>query len=129
MISLTLDADIAEDEDLLGLNVGDLQTGIEVGTDSITGTLKYVTGYTGFSGDAEEQEGNYLALHAECADADSVSIRLAPKEEEKTIDADGLMILRITDKTTQKLHITAHKSGEEDYERVYSLEGLTLEEE
>lgn len=124
---LAVDADIAAGTDLLGKVVANLQTGITVGTDAITGTLKYVTGYTGFSGDVSEQSGNYLALHAACSGADSITVKWGANGTEKTLDADGLMVLRITNKDTQVLYVTAKKSGEPDYVKAYSLAGLTLE--
>lgn len=40
-----------------------MQSNITVANDKITGTLHYVTDYTGFSGDPAEQNGNFLALN------------------------------------------------------------------
>ena len=69
-----------------------------VGNDAISGTLHYVTGYTGFSGDASEQEGNYLALHFEAEDATSISVKVIGSEHgPATLDEDGLLVLRIRD--------------------------------
>ena len=45
-----------------GKTVSSLQDNVVVNDDSIGGTLKYVTGYTGFSGETSEQSGHYLAL-------------------------------------------------------------------
>lgn len=53
---------IPSDMDLLGKVVGDLQKDCGVSVDNLVGTLHYVTDYTGFSGDPEEQEGHYLAF-------------------------------------------------------------------
>ena len=58
-----MDDTIPDGVSLLGKELSDLQSGVSVGQDAIAGTLKYVTGYTGFSGDPAEQEGHYLALH------------------------------------------------------------------
>lgn len=55
---------IAAGFDLLGKVVADLQKDTAINTSKIFGTLKYVTDYTGFSGDPELQEGNYLAIKA-----------------------------------------------------------------
>ena len=52
-----------------------MQEGVTVSDGVIGGTLHYVTGYTGFSGLPEEQEGNYLALYAEAEDATSIAVR------------------------------------------------------
>ena len=53
---------IPADMDLLGKVVGDLQKDVGASADNLVGTLHYVTGYTGFSGDPEEQEGHFLAF-------------------------------------------------------------------
>ena len=45
-------------DNVLGKATSDLQDNVVVGANSITGTLKYVTGYTGFSSKVEEQSGN-----------------------------------------------------------------------
>ena len=62
----------------------------------INGTLKYVTGYTGFSGDPEEQEGNFLALHAAAEGATSIGWRpLGSTADPAILDNDGLLVLKI----------------------------------
>lgn len=131
LITLQTKADIAAETDLFGKVVADLQTGITVGTDAITGTLKHVTGYTGFSGDPDLQSGNYLALHITCEEADSISVLLDPTEGsgEVTLDDDGIIVLRVEDKDTQVVKVTAHKTGTPDYTKVYSLTGLMCQEE
>ena len=88
----TIDADIADSIDLLGKVASDLQEGVFIDDGKVFGTLKYVTGYTGFSGRADEQEGYYLALHYECEGADSIKINGV------TLDSDGLHILIIKKK-------------------------------
>lgn len=45
-----------------GKSVSDLQNDIVINDDSISGTLNYVTGYTGYSGDTDLQSGYYIAL-------------------------------------------------------------------
>ena len=124
--SITVDANISATTDLLGKSVTNLQSGIVVGPDSISGTLKYVTGYTGFSGDVSEQSGNYLAVHIASDEADSIKIELlGGTTGEKTLDEDGLLILRITDAQSESLKVTAVK-GTETATKIYSLAGLTL---
>lgn len=62
--------------DLLGKTEGDLSDGVVIKEgESIrdqyaVGTLKHVTGYTGFSSETEEQEGYYLAFKVVGAPAD-----------------------------------------------------------
>ena len=95
-MSLTVDADISSDTDLLGKAVTDLQKDVTIGKDAIGATLQYVTGYTGFSGDTTEQEGNYLALHFEDEGADSISVQIIGSDHEpSTLDDDGLLVAQI----------------------------------
>lgn len=73
--------------------------------------MHYVEGYTGFSGDPEEQEGNYLALHLEDDDATSVSVKVVGSEHDPvTLDPDGLLVLRIRD-IAQGLDVWTVKDG------------------
>ena len=123
--SLTVDADITVD--LLGKSASDLQSGITIGSENITGTLKYVTGYTGFSGDVEEQSGNYLALHFAADNADSIVVELVNGiHGPKPLDADGILIARVTNKSTQTIRVTATK-GEETVTKTFGLAGLVVE--
>lgn len=128
-LSLTLAADIAADTDLLGKVVSDLQSGIEVSEDNkITGTLKFVTGYTGFSGDASEQSGNYLAVHATAEEGAVIKAELiGGLHGEVTLDEDGILIVRITS-NLQALKFSATTSAGTQT-TIYDLSGLTLEEE
>lgn len=93
----------------------------------ITGTLKYVDDYTGFSGDPDLQEGNYLVFHAEVPDEDGVTIT-ATMDNTSTLDSDGIAVFRVRDKSTQTLTVVASKEGYESVTKVYSLSGLTCEE-
>lgn len=108
----------------------DLQSDIKVDGSVITGNLKYVTGYTGFSGDPAEQEGNYIALHAETDfEADEITLELinGTVGHPVTLDSDGLMVVRITNKDTQKIRIVATK-GSRTRIKLYDLSGLKLAE-
>ena len=130
LITLSVDADIPAGNVLLGKSATDLQTDVEVGEDSITGTLKYVTGYTGFSGAVAEQSGNYLALYAEANGADSITIELVGGTvgHPVTLDSDGLAVFRITDKDNQYIRYVAYE-GEHTVVKEYRLSGLTLNAE
>lgn len=114
---------------MLGKSVTNLQSNISVGDNAITGTLKHVTGYTGFSGKAEEQSGNYLAFHCEAEGADSITVELIgglSGRGEVTLDGDGLVILRISN-TAQQVRLKAYKNGNAGLIKTYSLTGLTLQ--
>ena len=92
--------------------------------ETISGTLKYVTGYTQFSGTVSEQSGHYLAVKIE-SDA-TLSVKDTANGEYSALDSSGIAVIRITDKNAQKLYIKAVKSGQTT-EFVYDLSGLTLE--
>lgn len=121
---MTVDAAIPSTLDLLGLNVEDLQENISISDDNvISGTLKYVTDYTGFSGNVAEQQGNYLALHFDVPDVDGVTLTV----NGTTLDTDGVIVL-IVDDTTKKVRATASKAGYPDVTKTCTLTGLTLNE-
>ncbi len=92
LAAYTIDADIQDSVDLLGKKASDLQKGVFVVDGKVFGTLKYVTGYTGFSGRADEQQGYYLVLHFACEGADSIKVN------DVTLDSDGIHILIIKKK-------------------------------
>lgn len=125
---MSVDADIPASEDLFGLHVDDLQTNVAVSGNRFTGTLKYVTGYTGFSSNPAEQEGNYLAIHAADPTADSVTVEVVGGTAgERQLDSDGLIVLLIRNKTTQSVRVKSYKDGVVKDVKNLSLTGLTLE--
>lgn len=127
---MSIDADISASEDLFGLHVDDLQENVVIGATGITGTLKYVDDYTGFSSKTEEQSGNYLAIHAADSNADSVTVEvIGGTAGPRTLDSDGLIVLRIADKNTQSIQVKSYKDGVAKDTKNYSLTGLTLETE
>lgn len=125
---MSLDANIGASVDLLGKVVSDLQENIAISNKALTGTLKYVEGYTGFSGDPTLQEGNYLAIHVDGVPADAkVKVELiGGTYGEVTLDADRICILRIAN-VNQKIKVEAIK-GKDVITEIYDLSGLTLEE-
>lgn len=112
-----------------GKEVDDLQSNIEIneGSRQIVGTLRYVTGYTGWSGDPDLQSGNYLALDFAATPVDSVTtvevIGGASEGNPITID-DGYCVFRITDRK-QRIKVRT-VSGDNVIERVYGLGSLKL---
>lgn len=83
--------------------------------------MKYVTGYTGFSGDPELQEGNYVALKFTGA-ADRVRVKIDPSYaglDWVTLDPDRIDILKIHD-NAQKIMVE-QKVGTEITTSEYSL--------
>lgn len=93
------------------MKTSQLQEGITVNGNKITGTLHYVKGFTGFSGLSEEQEGHFLVM------------QYVPDPYEP----DLTMCSRITDKEKQKLEVYAELNGVKSETTVYDISGLTLE--
>jgi hypothetical protein len=126
---LSVDADVPASEDLFGKVVGDLQTGVTVSSDGISGTLKSVSDYTGFSSDVSMQSGHYLAIHCAVPDMADATITVEIVNGfsgPRTLDTDGLIVLRIADKDTQSIRVVASKEGFAPVTRTFSLSELTL---
>lgn len=107
-----------------------MQAGIQISDNGITGTLKAVSDYTGFSSVAEEQAGHYLALHCEVPDEEDVTITVevvGGHSGPVTLDSDGIIIDRI-ESTSQSIKVTASKAGYDTAVKTYALTGLTLED-
>ena len=122
LAGLVVDATIGDSVDLLGKYVDDLEEDVAVSNGSISGTLKYVTEYIGFSGDPEEQEGNYLALYYRVPEVTTNTSTV-------TLDPDGLHIIRIKGGKVlgKKITVTASKEGYKTIKRVYALDNLVCE--
>lgn len=132
MTGLTVN-DTITDTELSAFNKGvsDLQTGVTFGANAIKGTLKHITGWTEFSSVAEEQNGNYLVFKSTLTDADKITVQLIGAKSTRgaqELDADGIAIFRITDKDAQMVQVVAYKDGKVQ-QKLYSLRGLTLQEE
>ena len=114
--------------DLYGKAASDLQSEIAISDSNVvSGTLEYVSGYTGYSETAEEQEGNYLALQFSC-DLPGATFTAALGEDAVEVSEDGIAVFRITDKATQTINVVASYPGFPDLELTLTLTGLTLEE-
>ena len=92
--------------------------------------MKHVTGYTGFSSNTSEQEGNYLALkiEAEPAEAETVVELVGGTKGPVTLDDDMNIVLLIKNKDTQSIKVTVD-DGKDSATKTYGLIGLTLETE
>lgn len=119
---LTTDVEIAADEDLFGKVVANLQENIEIKENEIVGSLKYVTGYTGFSSDESMQSGNYLAIHNETNNDEPIFVELVGGVSgPRQLDSDGIIVLRIANKQ-QIVRVTSGNAIKE-----YSLANIILE--
>jgi len=121
-LTITVSA-IPSGVDLFGKDATDLQENIAISDDKITGTLKYVTDYTGFSSNPAEQQGNYLAIHAEANDeAATVKVGITKMT---TLDEDGNIVL-IVKGTSTPVTITAEAEGKDTVTTTLSLEDIVL---
>ena len=119
-------------ETVLGEAVSDLQSDISISGNRIRGTLKYVSGFTGFSGDPELQEGNYLVLswkNADLTGLTTLKIGLDPSASgtpapECINDPDKNIVLRIRD-NDQRVTVT-YGNADKVETRVYSIKDLVL---
>lgn len=124
--------DIPADFDLLGKTIGDLQTGVVFGENAVTGTLKYVTGYTGFDSNPDNQVGNFIAFKSETPNLSTETITVEVVNGYSgpvTLDSDGVAILRIADKDTQSIKVTATRAGLTTWTKTYDISGLTVQSE
>ena len=126
MISLIVNPE-AGGTTLFGKKVSTLQTGISVDSGKITGTLKYVTGYTGFSGDPEEQNGNYLALKMTATEGATTRVKIVGGSGNwVTLDEDMNIVLLIRN-NTQQVVVECSKEGYVTKTRTYDLTDLILQ--
>ena len=125
-------APITGDTDLLGKKAADLQSNIVINdnTMTISGTLKHVTGYTGFSSKADEQSGNYIALNVDpeagFPESMTVEVKNGTSGPSKLTEADHQVVLKIKDAVTQGIVIKATNKGAK-VTKEYKLTGLTLQ--
>lgn len=113
---------------LFGKTVNELQENIRVSGDKITGTLKYVTDYAGFSSVSEDQAGHYLALKiSDTPEGSSTTVEVVGGTKGPvTLDEDMNIVLRIRDKKTQKVKVVTTMDDDTNI-KVFDLTGLTLE--
>lgn len=97
---------------VLGKLTSDLQSDVAINEGVITGTLAYVTGYTGFSSKVSEQSGNYLVLKADSVEGATITALLIGGDMKKpvTLDEDKNIVFRIKN-NNQKIKFTTTKDG------------------
>lgn len=123
-------APVTGETDLLGKKANDLQSDIKVVNNSkginVTGTSKYVTGYTGWSSVADDQEGNYIALKLSTDSKEDIQFKSVDGTDNgyKTLDSDGILIWRISKGEDGNVKPIEVKVGEANF--TIDLSGVTL---
>ena len=116
---------MSNEEDAYGKTVSELQSNIKISGTAISGTLNYVTGYTGFNGaDPTEQKGNFLALDFSAEPFPSpctVELVGGKKGPVNLTAGDHFCVFRITSNSTQSIKLTANGGS-----KTFTLTGLTL---
>lgn len=122
-LNLGINATFTEGQELYGKAVETLQKDVSISGSTIYGTIHYVTGYTGFSGDTEEQSGNYLAINVTAENGALVKSRLTNAKNTGwvthgtvgDVSYDGLLVARLAGADTayydQVLEVQATKGG------------------
>lgn len=104
-----------------------MQSNISVSADGvISGTSKYVTGYTGFSGRPDEQEGNYLAIKV-TGEADRVRLKNLNGGNWITLDPDRTHVWILKNGNNGGFRVE-QKIGDKIFTNDYSFSGLTIEQ-
>lgn len=124
-LSVSVDADIEETEDLYGKTASDLQENIVFGDSGVTGTLKYISDYSE-AFESGENSGYYMAFHVSTPDVEDATIMVDSSDGGTVLLDENTAICRITDKDTQVIGVTAEKDGMYA-NRIIDLSGLTLE--
>lgn len=111
-----------------GKTISDLVSNITVTDTEITGKLKYVEGFSGYSSDTALQTGNFLVLNASAVPSDTVVTveLLGGKEGAKSPDANGNVVFRVTNTVSQSIKVNG-TMGRESSTKSYSIKNLELE--
>ena len=124
--NLTIDVQ-AEDSTItvLGKLVSDVQQNVFVNDNSIQGTLKYVSNWTGYSEDPEENSGYFVVLKYEASEGATVTIETLGGYTDGrvvTLDQDMQSVTRFKD-NKQKLKIVTTLNGD-TITKIISFSGL-----
>lgn len=117
-------------QSVFGVQVSDMQTGVSVSDNTITGTLSYLDGSNAIVD--HWGAGNFLTLKFSNFDsrATSVKVGLDPSQGSGLVeiltDPDKNGVFKITDKDTQVFKVVS-TDGEKTTTQTYSLTGLTCQ--
>ena len=86
-----------------------------------------MTGFTDFSSESTEQEGNYLALKFDYPEGATTTVEIVGGTKGPVaLDEDKNWVGLIKSNSTQSIKVVTIKS-DESVEKTYNLTGLTLE--
>ena len=115
------------DTPILGKNVSEFQSNIQIKNNKVTGTLNYIEGFTEFNGsDPTEQEGNYLFLNFKDTVADKIESKLIGGKHDTYVDctSDKWMLYLISESCTG-VEVKVTKDGMTNI-KVFDISDLTL---
>ena len=131
MSGLTVAAETAS-RNVFGVRTSDMQTGISVSDNAVTGTLKYMSESNAITD--KWGAGNFLVLKFSDIDerATSVMVGLDPSESSGLVeligDPDMNGVFKVTDKDTQVFKIVS-TDGTRTTTQTFDLSGLTCQTE
>ena len=115
---------MSNEADAYGKTVSELQSNVQISGTAISGTLNYVTGYTGFNGaEPTEQAGNFLALDFSAEpfpNPCTVELVGGNKGPVALTSDDHFCVFRVT-ANTQSIKLGANGGT-----KTFTLTGLTL---
>lgn len=113
--------------DLAGKTASELVSEFEIQDNVITATLPYVEGYTGYSEEVSEQEGNYLPLMI-TSQLEDAAISVKVGKNTYNVEESGALVLRV-EKSSIKIVITAKTETETVIETILANLELGKKEE
>ena len=106
--------------------VGDVQQNVYVNDNSIQGTLKYVTNWTQYSEDTEENTGYFLVLKYDASEGATVTVQTLGGYHDETVTtldpSDMQSVIKFKD-NKQKIKVVTTLGGE-TITKILSLSGL-----
>lgn len=126
MTAPATEAEAGGSNKLFGVKVSDMQDGITISDNAITGTLKYlgtdnaITNNWGY--------GNFICLKFPDADIENTTVKVGLDPSEGSgldeLDADKNGVFKVSDKLHQRFVVSVTANGENIVRR-YDLSGLT----
>ena len=124
-LSLSVDANVPDTEDLWGKKASDLQSDVEINGNKISGILNYIADYSS-AFPAGLDSGNYICLHFDTNVPDAeIEVTIT---NPVMLDEDGIFVGRIADKDSQTITVVASAEGYTSVTKTFSLRDLICEE-